>query len=226
MNEADVIMPVSHYTKSQIVAHYNIPANKITPIYNSIEPKIIEKWRHRIPQKIVTFLGRITVQKGPSYLFETVAKVTAKYKNVRFVIAGTGDQLASLVDASAYQQLSRYFIFTGFLKRNEVNALLATSDVYFMPSVSEPFGLTALEATRAKVPCVLTKQSGAAEVLPASLTADHWDTDLFAEHIINLLKDEKLRKKIAAVNYTAMNKITWYYSASKVVSEYLKIIKD
>ena len=91
-----------------------------------------------------------------------------------------------------------------------------------MPSVSEPFGLTALEATRAGVPCVLTKQSGASEVLTAALTADFWDTDLFAQHIINLLEDEELRERIATQNFNDMNKITWHYSATVVVNEYLK----
>ena len=226
MTQADMVMPVSYYTKTQIIEHYNIPSNKITPIYNSIEPQDIAKWRHRIPQKIVTFLGRITQQKGPYFLLETIAKVVEKYKNVRFVIAGSGDQFANLVDASAYKQLSRYFIFAGFLKRHEVNALLATSDVYFMPSVSEPFGLTALEATRAGVPCVLTKQSGAAEVLSSALTADYWDTDLFANHIINLLKDNVLREQIAKESFNEMQKISWYHSAAVVVNEYLKIWKN
>ena len=149
-----------------------------------------------------------------------------KYKNVRFVVAGTGDQLADLVNASAYQKLSKYFVFTGFLKRNEVNALLATSDVYFMPCISAPSELTGLQATRAGVPCVLTKQSGVAEVLTSALTADFWDVDLFAEHIINLLQDDKLREKIATQNLKEMNKITWHHSASVVVNEYLKIWED
>ena len=222
MKIADKVMPVSYYTKTQIVENYGISSEKIRPIYNSIEPQLIERWRHCIPQKIVSFLGRITVQKGPAYLFETVSKVVSRYKNVRFVVAGSGDELARLVNASAYEQLSKYFVFTGFLNRNEVNALLATSDVYFMPSVSEPFGLTALEATRAGVPCVLTKQSGASEVLTAALTADFWDTDLFAQHIINLLEDEELRERIATQNFNDMNKITWHYSATVVVNEYLK----
>ncbi len=223
MKMADMVMPVSYYTKTQIIENYDIPGEKITPIYNSIEPELIERWRHKIPQKIVTFLGRITSQKGPSILFRTVEKVVEKYKNVRFVIAGTGDQLAELVNASANEKLSKYFVFTGFLSRDEVNALLSTTDVYFMPSVSEPFGLTGLEATRAGVPCVLTKQSGVAEVLTSALTADFWDVDLFAEHIINLLEDEDLRKNIADQNLKEMSKITWHYSASVVVNEYLKI---
>ena len=151
---ADVVMPVSNFTKRQIVRYYvNYPDN-IIPIHNAVSKEEVQRWKHKIPQKIVTFLGRITAQKGPEYLLDTVRKVVANYTEVRFVVAGSGDMLASLVNSTAYEGLSRYIIFAGFLKRDEVNALLSTSDVYFMPSISEPFGLTALEAAHFQVPCV------------------------------------------------------------------------
>ena len=224
MEMADLIFPVSQYTKEQIIEHYEIKGEKIIPIYNAIDEKLIKRWKHAIPERIVTFLGRLTAQKGPKYLFETAQKVVAEYPNVKFVIAGTGDQMAKLIAASADQQISRNFVFTGFVSRENVDALLATSDVYFMPSVSEPFGLTALEATRAGVPCVLTKQSGAAEVLPSALIADYWNTDLFAEHILKLLRNEDFRQNVIKENQKEMNKISWYASAAKVVKAYTKIL--
>ncbi len=224
MQLADLIFPVSQYTGTQIVEHYSINADKIVPIYNAIDEKLIKRWKHRIPERIVTFLGRITAQKGPQYLFETAQKVVAEFTDVKFVIAGNGDQWAQLIAASADQQLSKHFVFTGFVSRENVDALLATSDVYFMPSVSEPFGLTALEATRAGVPCVLTKQSGAAEVLTSALTADHWNTDLFAEHILRLLRDENFRQKVIRENKEEMDKISWYASAAKVVDAYSEVL--
>ncbi len=224
MQMADLIFPVSAYTKTQIVENYGIKENKIFPIYNAIDEKLIKRWKHTIPERIVTFLGRITAQKGPEYLFETVQKVVVEYPNVKFVIAGTGDQLAQLIAASANKQISKHFIFTGFISRENVDALLATSDIYFMPSVSEPFGLTALEATRAGVPCVLTKQSGAAEVLTSALTADYWNTDLFAAHILKLLRDEVFRQTVIKENQAEMNKISWYASAANIIKEYSKIL--
>ncbi len=220
MEMADLIFPVSQYTKEQIIAHYGMKGDKITPIYNAIEEKYIERWRHKIPGRLVTFLGRITAQKGPQYLYDTAVKVIDAYPDVTFVIAGTGDQLMSLIAASADKQISKHFIFTGFITRNDVDALLATSDIYFMPSVSEPFGLTALEATRAGVPCVLSKQSGASEVLPSALVADHWDTDLFAAHILKLLSDEPFRQQVIQQNQEEMNRISWMASAAKIVSTY------
>ena len=132
--------------------------------------------------------------------------------------------LGSLINSSAYEGLSRYIIFAGFLKRNEVNALLSTSDVYFMPSISEPFGLTALEAAHFQVPCVLTKQSGASEVLSAALTADYWDTDLFAKHIISLLQNEGKCQEIIEQSNNDLQNISWGHSAHKVAFEYAKVI--
>ncbi|MFT7606425.1 MAG: glycogen(starch) synthase, partial [Saprospiraceae bacterium] len=224
MQMADLIFPVSQYTKEQIIENYEISGDKIIPIYNAIDEKLIRRWKHKIPERIVTFLGRITAQKGPEYLFETAQKVVTAYPNVKFVIAGNGDQMAQLIAASADKQISQHFIFMGFVSREDVDALLATSDVYFMPSVSEPFGLTALEATRAGVPCVLTKQSGAAEVLPSALTADYWNTDLFAEHILKLLSNEDFRQNIIKENQKEMNKISWYASAARIVEEYAVIL--
>jgi len=220
MQLADLVFPVSQYTKTQIVAHYGINADKVFPIYNAIDEKLIKRWKHKIPEKIVTFLGRITAQKGPQYLLETAQKVVAKYPDVKFVIAGTGDQMIQLMAASAKGKISKHFMFTGFISRDKADALLATSDVYFMPSVSEPFGLTALEATRAGVPCVLSKQSGAAEVLSSALSADHWNTDLFAEHILKLLRDEPFRQSVIQANQEEMDRISWYTSASKVMQTY------
>jgi glycosyltransferase involved in cell wall biosynthesis len=140
------------------------------------------------------------------------------------VIAGSGDLLEELVMTGAYEQLSKYMIFTGFIDREDVNTLLATSDIYFMPSVSEPFGLTALEAARAGVSCVITKQSGAAEVLFSALKADFWDTDKFAMQIIELLKDDTKRLNISIEQKKEISRVSWNTSAEKIVSEYYKLL--
>ena len=225
MQKADVIFPVSHYTKKCIIEHYFINEDKIVSVHNAIEKIRIKRWRHKMPQKIVTFVGRVTSQKGPGYLLETIRKVVKDYKNVRFVIAGSGDLLEELMMSTAFSQLSRYIIFEGFIKQEKVHQLLATSDVYFMPSVSEPFGLTALEAAKAGVSCVVTKQSGAIEVLKTALNADFWDTDKFASHIIYLLKNDEERVQLVKKQNKEVDTISWSNSATKIVEHYKRLIK-
>ena len=151
--------------------------------------------------------------------------MVAAYPDVKFVIAGSGDQLYELIDKTAYKQLGKHFIFAGFLRRDEVDALLSVTDVYFMPSVSEPFGLSALEAARAGVPCVISKQSGAAEVLTSALMADFWDTDLFAEHIVNILKHKEVASEIIEGSKKDLDKISWDTSASQIAEQYSRILQ-
>ncbi|MGX1931000.1 glycosyltransferase [Flagellimonas sp. 2504JD4-2] len=225
MEMADVVFPVSEYTKQSIIKNYGITEDKIVPVHNAVDYVSTKRWRHLLPQKIVTFLGRITPQKGPIFLLETIQKVVNVHKDVIFIIAGSGDQLEEILMQSAYKRLSRYMIFTGFIKRDKVNALLSTSDIYFMPSVSEPFGLTALEAAKAGVACVISKQSGVSEVLPSSLKADFWDTDKFAAQIIDLLQDGEKRAHIASKQMQEAEKVNWMTSAERVAAAYDEILK-
>ena len=226
MQKANAIFPVSEYTKSCIIKYYGISKNKIVSVHNAIEDDTIKRWRHKIPQKIVTFVGRVTSQKGPVFLLETIRKVVDSYKNVRFVIVGSGDLLEELMMSIAFNQLSRYIVFEGFIKQEKVKQVLATSDVYFMPSVSEPFGLTALEAAKAGVSCVVTKQSGAVEVLKTALNADFWDTDKFANHIIHLLKNDEEREQLVKKQNREVNAISWDNSVKKVIEHYKKILEN
>jgi len=145
------------------------------------------------------------------------------YPNVKFVVAGTGDQFAHLLETAAYQKLGGKFIFTGFLPKEKVDDLLTMADVYFMPSVSEPFGLTALEAAQHFVPGVLSRQSGASEVLTASLHADFWDTDKHANYIYALLKYNKLHDELGKKSNDQVKSITWDAAADKIYKEYEKL---
>lgn len=224
LERADKILAVSHYTKDQIVHLYHIPPDKIEVVHNGIEPQPIKRKEHKLKDKIIVFLGRITNQKGPHFLLETASKVIRVYPNVKFVVAGTGDQFAHLLETAAYQKLGRKFIFTGFLPKEKVNELLSIADVYFMPSISEPFGLTALEAALHHVPGVLSKQSGASEVLTASLQADFWDTDKHANYIYALLKYNKLHWELACQSHEQTKGITWDSAANKIFNAYEKII--
>ncbi len=220
MMTADRIFAVSHFTKDQIVQHYLIDPERINVVHNGIDPAEMPRTTHALRDKLVVFLGRLTHQKGPEFLLETAEKVARVYPRVKFVVAGTGDQFAHVLESSAYKKMGNKFIFAGFLSKSGVNDLLSMADVYFMPSVSEPFGITALEAAQHGVPSVLSKQSGASEVISASLTADFWDTDKYANYIYALLKYNTLKDEISAHAKAGLDKVTWDHAAQKMWEGY------
>lgn len=226
MDEADAIIPVSYYTGDIVRDHYQIDAKKIFPVHNGADPVEVYKKAKTFPEKLVLFLGRVTGQKNPEVFLEVAAKVLENYPNVRFVIAGSGDRLREIIESGAYKKVGNKFHFTGFLDRSKVNDLLAMSNVYCMPSVSEPFGLSALEAAQFGIPAVISKQSGAAEVLNSALKADHWDVDLMAKQIIKLLEDEALCKQIVKESFIDIENLTWDKSAREIVEVYHKTIEQ
>jgi len=216
MQHADKIIPVSNYTAGIISNHYHIDASKIVPIHNGAIPIQPFKEEKSFPEKLVLFLGRVTGQKGPEFFLEVAEKVHKENPNVRFVVAGAGDKLKRLIENGAYRNIGHRFHFTGFLDKQKVNRLLSMTDVYCMPSVSEPFGLSALEAAQFDIPVVLSKQSGVSEVLEGALTADFWDVNLMAEHIISLLDSKKLVNKLVAKNKENLKDLGWDKSALKI----------
>lgn len=226
MQYASKIFSVSHFTKDEIVKHYGIEPHKVSVIHNGIEPAKHEHKSHKLNDKLVVFLGRITHQKGPEFLIETAEKVLRVYPRVKFVVAGMGDQFAHALESSAYKKLGNKFLFTGFLTKEKVNELLSMADVYFMPSVSEPFGLTALEAAQHQVPSVLSLQSGAAEVIKSSLKADFWDTDKYANYIYALLKYTVLAKELTKNAANELNELTWQHTAHKILAAYENVIRN
>lgn len=226
MTDADRIFAVSQFTKDQIIQHYSIDPSKINVVHNGIDPRNISRKPHQLRDKLVVFLGRITHQKGPEFLLETAEKVARVYPRVKFVVAGTGDQFAHLLETSAYKKMGSKFIFAGFLSKPGVDELLSMADVYFMPSVSEPFGITALEAAQHRVPGVLSMQSGAAEVLKASLKADFWDTDKYANYIYALLKYNVLNNELSEHAKAELDHITWDHAAQKIWDGYQQLLQD
>ena len=220
MRIADRVVSVSQFTKNQIQQHYGIDPEKITVIHNGIALGNTTRKAHQLRDKLVVFLGRLTHQKGPEFLLETAEKVTRVYPRVKFIVAGTGDQLAHILETSAYKKLGSKFIFTGFLSKAKVDELLSMADVYFMPSVSEPFGITALEAIHHHVPSVLSVQSGAAEVINASLKAEFWDTDKYANYIYALLKYNTLHRELSDRARIELESLTWAHTAEKILNVY------
>ena len=224
MEQADCIIPVSRYTGEIIAKHYGIPGRKIRPVHNGAEPVASFATKKKFPEKLVLFLGRLTSQKGPEFFLETAARVIARDPNVRFVVAGTGEKLRPLIESGAFRGLGSHFHFTGFLDKEKVHDLLSMTDVYCMPSVSEPFGLSALEAAQFGIPAVISKQSGVAEVLKGALLADYWDVELMAKHIHALLTDPTLRATVIEQAKLDIAASTWDAAAAKVIKIYHEII--
>ncbi len=225
MDHCDRVIPVSYYTGTIVRDHYGIPEEKIKPIHNGADEVKTFHTKKKFPEKLVLFLGRLTAQKGPEFFLEIAAKVLEENKNVRFVMAGSGEKLQQLVESGAFKGLGGRFHFTGFLNKDQVNDLLSMTDVYCMPSVSEPFGLSALEAVQFRIPAVISKQSGAAEVLKGALKADFWDTNLMAKHINDLLTDDVLRKNVIEQSERDIRDATWDSAAEKVNEIYKELVQ-
>lgn len=222
MQQADVVVPVSNYTGEIIKSHYKIKQDKIVPVHNGAETSQIVKEEKPFEDKLVLYLGRVTGQKGPQYFLDIATKVVENIPDVRFVMAGTGDRLKGLIETGAYKKIGNKLHFTGFLSKEKVRHLLSIGDVYVMPSVSEPFGISALEAAQYGVPCVISNQSGVSEVLNGALKADYWDTELMANHIISLLKNDNLKEQVVNDAYNDVSKCTWDKAAEKVQQVYEK----
>lgn len=224
LEEADRIIPVSRYTGEVLSLHYGIDPAKIHPVHNGADPVDVFITKKKFPEKLVLFLGRLTSQKGPEFFLETASKVIGRNPRVRFVVAGTGDKLRPLIETGAFRGLGGHFHFTGFLDKQKVHDLLSMTDVYCMPSVSEPFGLSALEAAQFGIPAVISKQSGVAEVLKGALKADHWDVELMAKHITDLLEDEELRAAVVEQARKDIAASTWDAAAAKVMAIYEDLV--
>lgn len=220
MEYADIIIPVSYYTGQVIQTHYGISVDKIKPVHNGIEHIQAFRTESSLPEKVVLFLGRITGQKGPEYFFEIASKVLEFMPNTRFVMAGTGNLLKGMIEMGAYKQIGNRFHFTGFLTPDKVRQLYSIADVYVMPSVSEPFGLSALEAAQFGIPVILSNQSGVAEVLPSALKADYWDIEKMASNIISVLKYKGLKDQLVKDAYQDLAKINWDYTAQNILNIY------
>ena len=174
---------------------------------------------------MVTFLGRITYQKGPEYFIEAAAKVLKRTKNVRFVMAGSGDMMNRCIRHAARLGISDRFHFTGFLRGMDVQKMFALSDVYIMPSISEPFGISPLEAMRTGVPSIISKQSGAAEVLKYAFKVDFWDVDAMADDIYALLSYPALSDFSARMGYDEVNALKWNGATAKLKKVYESVVK-
>jgi glycosyltransferase involved in cell wall biosynthesis len=195
-------------------------------VHNSVEPVSLPelKLNKGVSEKIVTFLGRVTFQKGPDYFIEAAKKVIDKDPNVRFVMAGSGDMLNRMIKRVAQLGIATKFHFAGFLQGNEVFDMFSMSDVYVMPSVSEPFGISPLEAMMSEVPVIISKQSGVAEILRHALKVDFWDVDDLADAIYGMLHYDALSKMFIKHGKIEVENLRWENSAYKVKEVYKSLI--
>lgn len=226
MNSADKIITVSNLTRRTVINKYHQPVEKTVTVYNGIDYKDILPHRinNAFNKKIVTFLGRVTFQKGPDYFIEVADKVLKMDKNIVFVLAGSGDMLNRMVALVAKKRISENFFFTGFLKGGDVNRMFKMSDVYVMPSVSEPFGISPLEAMREGVPTIISKQSGVAEIVSYALKVDFWDIDAMANAIYGLTHYSALSNMIVKNGATEIKKINWDKAAGDIKEIYSSVL--
>ena len=229
MEVADKIITVSNLTRNIVISKYGIPEDKVITVHNAVDfsnGEEFQEYKKNLPEQIVTFLGRVTYQKGPDYFVEAANKVLKKNQNVRFVMAGSGDMLNRMIRRVAELGISHKFHFTGFLKGTDVNRMFQLSDVYVMPSVSEPFGISPLEAMRSNVPVIISKQSGVAEVLKYALKIDFWDIDAMADSIFGLLNYKALSNFFIKYGQEEVNNLKWENAADGVKGVYESLITN
>lgn len=226
MEAADRIITVSNLTRKYVIERYGIPEDKVITVHNAVEPVNTDEIQQQkgFPEKLVTFLGRVTFQKGPDYFVEAAYKVHKKDPNMRFVMAGSGDMLTRMIRRVAHYQMGNKFQFAGFLRGDDVYRLFSVSDVYVMPSVSEPFGISPLEAMRSNVPVIISKQSGVSEVLRYAFKVDFWDVDALADAIYGFTHYEGLPKMFKKYGREEVENLKWENSAQKIIQIYQSLI--
>jgi len=233
METADKIISVSEFTKHVIVDKYRIPSEKVAVVHNGTEIKrnVLRSKDETTPlsvlkekgKDIVLFVGRITLQKGLEY-FLYAAKLVLEYRpNTIFVVAGSGDMTEQMIRLTARLGISKNVLFTGFLRGEELNYVYSSADLFVMPSVSEPFGLTALEAIENGTPVLLSRQSGVSEVVGSALRVDFWDSDAMADKIISVLSHPSLGEELRVNAYKELPRISWSSAAEKCRDIYVAL---
>lgn len=226
LNYADKVVAVSNYTKEIIMEHYAVPEEKIEVVHNAFTARrLYPEKKKKFKKPVVLFLGRLTPQKGPKIFLEIAKKVVEKYENVRFIIAGAGEMERELMLEASSLGIGTHIMFTGFLNREEVEEALSLADIVVMPSVSEPFGIVALEALYFGCALIISKQSGASEVIQNAFKVDFWDVEKMVNIIIDLLTHPEELKKIQLHGKREAETFTWNVPAKKILNIYQSLLK-
>jgi glycosyltransferase involved in cell wall biosynthesis len=238
--QADHIIAVSNYTKNILIQHYGINPDKISVVHNGsseqptlhptppVRRSLGEDGYTLHPRRhpMVLFLGRLATQKGPMHFLEMASMVHRHDPDVQFVVAGDGHLLPSLVDQAVKLGLQHCMVFAGKVSNTEARKLFAQASCFVMPSLSEPFGLVALEAIAQGAPVILSKQSGASEVIGHAFKVDFWDTDKMADCVLTILRDAPLASQLTSEAPRILQKLTWENQAGKVVSIYENLLRS
>lgn len=228
MDHADHIFCVSELTRRTVIEKYHQHPDKVTTLHNAVTPlsdDIMAIEPKKIPgEKVVTFLGRITMQKGPEYFVEAAAQVLRRTKNIRFCMAGSGDMMNDMIKLVAQRGIADRFHFPGFMRGRQVYECLKASDVYIMPSVSEPFGISPLEAMQCDVPTIISKQSGCAEILDKCIKTDYWDINAMADAIYAICNNDSLYEYLKVEGRREVDNITWENVALKLRRLYEEVM--
>jgi glycogen(starch) synthase len=233
MEVADRVVAVSRHTKNILVERYGVPADKISVVHNGLDaedweiqadPRLTLESLRQAGHHIALFVGRITIQKGPDYFIRLAERVCAYRPKTIFVFAGSGDMEEAMIREAAERGISKNVLFAGFVRGKELAGLFRSADVLVMPSVSEPFGITALEAMHQGVPAIVSKQSGVAETSPHLITADFWDIDDMTDKLIAILDHPPLFKTLSENAGRDVRKITWMEAAKKCLHIYESLI--
>ena len=233
MDNADCIMCVSELTRQTVINHYHQDPAKCITMHNAVYPlsqEILDmvaerrKARANRKEKVVTFLGRITMQKGPEYFVEAAALVLKRTRNIRFCMAGSGDMMNDMINMAAARGIADRFHFPGFMRGKQVYEAFADSDVYVMPSVSEPFGISPLEAMQCEVPSIISKQSGCAEILDKCIKTDYWDINAMADAMYSLCTNESLHQYLKVEGKNEVDQITWEKVGERIYNVYSRLV--
>lgn len=229
MEVADRIITVSNFTRNIVIEKYGISPEKVVTVYNAVEPPAPNEepgLKKGVNEKVVTFLGRITMQKGPEYFIEAAKLILDKMNNVRFVMAGSGDLMNAMIARVAELGISDHFHFTGFLQGPDVYQMFKLTDVFVMPSVSEPFGIVPLEAMQTGVPVIISHQSGVSEILENAIKINFWDTYAMADAIFGLLNYNSLAEHFKTKGKQEVDNLKWIYSAQNVIEVYKQTLQQ
>jgi len=232
IEEADKVIAVSRFTKDRIARNYNIDEKKIEVVYNAIDKNEFfsdsncKNHLNGFNKKIVLFLGRLTLHKGPDYFLCAAKKVLEKNNNVIFIISGSGDMEHQIIEQASEMGIADKVLFTGFLRNEELRKIYKMANLYVMPSVSEPFGITPLESIASGTPVIISKQSGISEVLDHCLKVDFWDTDEMANKILSVLENEELEDCLCGNSLKEIDKLHWGVSADKIIGIYNELLSN
>jgi glycogen synthase len=229
IQKADKVIAVSQFTKNIITNHYGTPAHKVEVVHNGVDQDPAGHFLQELPTikknfKVVLFVGRLTMQKGPDYFLHAAKKVLARRRDVVFVMAGSGDMKEKLIEETVKLGIAGNVIFTGFLRDQKLNTLYRSADLFVMPSISEPFGISSLESLINGTPVLLSKQSGVSEVISHALKVDFWDTNEMANQILAALSYDSLKKTLSENGHRQVKTVTWNESARKTKSIYKNLL--